>query len=50
MRSILFLGDDENGDLIPTRALRDRLKQQRRDVFPPASLLLMKGPGSRLLG
>ena len=35
MRSILFLGDDENGDLIPTRALRDRLKQQRRDVFPP---------------
>lgn len=37
MKSILFLGDDENGDLIPTKALRERLKQARRDVFPPPS-------------
>ena len=35
MKTILFLGNDENGDLLPTRALRERLKQPRRDVFPP---------------
>ena len=33
--SFLFLGDDENGDLIPTRALRDKYKQPRIDVQPP---------------
>lgn len=33
--NFLFLGDDENGDFIPTRALRDKYKQPRIDVQPP---------------
>ena len=35
MRDALFLGVDERGDLIPTRALRDKFRQERQDVFPP---------------
>ena len=31
---LLFLGTDENGDLIPTAALRDRYGAPRVDVFP----------------
>lgn len=31
---LLFLGTDENGDLIPTAALRDRYGAPRIDVFP----------------
>jgi len=38
MKETLFLGDDENGDLIPSRALRERLKQGRRDIYPPESV------------
>ena len=30
----LFLGKDENGDMIPIRQLRDRYRQQREDIFP----------------
>lgn len=35
MRDALFLGMDERGDLIPTRALRDKFRQPRQDIFPP---------------
>ena len=35
MRDALFLGTDERGDLIPTRALRDKFRQPRQDIFPP---------------
>lgn len=35
MRDALFLGVDERGDLIPTRALREKFRQERQDVFPP---------------
>ena len=34
---LLFLGADERGDLIPTKALRERYSQPRVDVFPPSS-------------
>lgn len=34
---LLFLGQDERGDMIPTKALRERYSQQRVDVFPPPS-------------
>ena len=36
--SNLFLGFDERGDLIPTRALREKFCQERRDVDPPDSM------------
>ncbi|KAK9846385.1 hypothetical protein WJX81_002720 [Elliptochloris bilobata] len=39
MRDALFLGVDERGDLIPTRALRDKFRQERQDVFPPNEAL-----------
>ena len=32
---LLFLGPDERGDLVPTRALRERHGAARRDVVPP---------------
>jgi hypothetical protein len=35
--NFLFLGVDENGDYIPTRALRDKYGQPRQDVQPPES-------------
>ncbi len=35
MKTVLFLGEDDNGDLIPTRALRDKHGQARQDIFPP---------------
>ncbi len=35
MRDALFLGMDERGDLIPTRALRDKFRQPRQDIYPP---------------
>ena len=35
MKTVLFLGEDDNGDLIPTRALRDKHGQSRQDVYPP---------------
>jgi hypothetical protein len=34
---LLFLGVDERGDMIPTKALRERYSQPRVDVFPPSS-------------
>ena len=34
---LLFLGADERGDMIPTKALRERYSQPRVDVFPPSS-------------
>lgn len=33
--SSLFLGQDERGDLLPSRMLREKFSQERRDVFPP---------------
>ena len=33
--NFLFLGVDENGDYIPTRALREKYSQARTDVQPP---------------
>ena len=33
--NFLFLGVDENGDYIPTRALREKYGQPRTDVQPP---------------
>lgn len=35
MKTSLFLGEDDNGDLIPTRALREKHGQARQDIFPP---------------
>lgn len=35
MLSAVFLGCDENGDLIPTKALREKYGQARQDIFPP---------------
>ena len=35
MRDALFLGVDERGDLIPTRALREKFRQERQDIYPP---------------
>lgn len=35
MKTVLFLGEDDNGDLIATRALRDKHGQSRQDIFPP---------------
>lgn len=32
----LFLGEDERGDLIPVRQLRDKYLQARRDIQPPS--------------
>lgn len=32
---LLFLGFDNNGDLIPVRVLRDLYGQKRKDVGPP---------------
>ena len=34
----MFLGNDECGDYLPCRALRDKYAQERRDVQPPKSL------------
>jgi hemimethylated DNA binding protein len=34
---LLFLGADERGDMIPTKALRERYSQPRVDVYPPSS-------------
>ncbi len=34
----MFLGNDECGDYLPCRALRDKYAQERRDVQPPQSL------------
>lgn len=34
---LLFLGVDERGGMIPTKALRERYSQPRVDVFPPSS-------------
>lgn len=34
----MFLGNDECGDYLPCRALRDKYSQERRDVQPPASM------------
>lgn len=34
----MFLGNDECGDYLPCRALRDKYGQERRDVQPPESL------------
>lgn len=34
----MFLGNDECGDYLPCRALRDKYSQQRRDVQPPPSM------------
>ena len=34
----MFLGNDECGDYLPCRALRDKYSQERRDVQPPESL------------
>ena len=33
---LLFLGADERGDMIPTKALRERYSQPRVDVYPPS--------------
>ena len=33
-RYTLFLGEDAQGDMLPTRQLRDRYAQQRQDVHP----------------
>ena len=30
---LLFYGQDARGDMVPTRRLRDRYSQQRRDVY-----------------
>lgn len=35
MKTSIFLGEDENGDLLPTRALREKHGQARQDIFPP---------------
>jgi hypothetical protein len=35
--SAVFLGYDENGDLIPSKALREKYGQGRQDIYPPGN-------------
>ncbi|CAG9460536.1 unnamed protein product [Pedinophyceae sp. YPF-701] len=36
-RYLLFIGKDNRGDLVPSKALRERFKVQRWDVHPPGA-------------